>query len=193
MTHDNIQVKECYALLYYVEHFAPSNVHLMVQTDSQAVEGAFNNKYSKNEKVNEMLGKLLKILEAKMTTMELKWISTKKMAEHGADPLTRNFESAFEDPKSLSEIGLKKLKKMVNLGPETVDLFASSVDNPLQGRYAHISWDLGDKQALGCDCFEYLDTVRLQELRQTLYAYWGRVLSSDKMVLRINTYASAFA
>ena len=118
---------------------------------------------------------ILITLAKKKSTMELSWIPTETMASEGADPLTRNWVTQFEDLFSLSKWGARHLKKLVKLdGKDLVDLFASVVDNPYRTRYCHIAWDTDDRLALGCDAFAYLEALRSRGVEQTLYAYGVR-------------------
>ena len=171
---ESIQVKECQALLHFVENFAPEKTRITVLVDSQPVIGAFKNKFSKNQKVNSMLRQIFAVLARKGSMLELIWIPTAEMAEVGADNLTRDYISAFRDLKSLSVHGADRLLRFVQLGEEAIDLFASAADNPFGLKYCHTAWDVDDKLAMGCDAFEFLETICQDSLEMTVYAYdWG--------------------
>ena len=94
------------------------------------------------------------------------------MAEEGADSLTRDFRAKFEDLKSLAQYGVKTLLKKADIDNRTIDLFASSIDNPLKLKYCHINWDQNDRKALGMDAFEFLDRLAAGWVTITLYAYF---------------------
>ena len=167
-----IIVKEAYGLFYYVKEFAPGFTDILMCVDNKALFYNFQNSASRNFLVNDLIREIFRILKAKKSTLKLFWVSTETMLTDGADTLSRNFAEKFSDEKSISEFGKKKLLKLSGLEPSlTIDLFASATDNPLNTKYAHINWDIDDKNALGKDAFQFLEENFGKTINFHLYAY----------------------
>ena len=153
-----IQVKEAFAVRYYIVEHSPANTRINLLTDNKALFHNFQKRSSRNELVNQYLREIFVVLRERKSALDMAWISTELMLEEGADQLSRDFVEKFFDEKGLSELGAAKILNISGLDTNrAIDVFASSANNPFNIQYAHINWDLEDKKALGKDGFEFLD------------------------------------
>ena len=180
LTATGIQTKETFALFYYLKNFAPPLTEITILVDNQSLVSNFKKRMSRNEDINGLLRQMFDILKVKKSVVNIYWISTHRMLAEGADGLTRSrFVDYFSDDKSLSEMGKERLLELSGLDlKKTTDVFASSVDNPLNVYYAHINWDTSDTKALGLDGFQFLGEQEGKKLAFHLYIYFRGVVSS---------------
>ena len=170
---ESIQAKETFALHYFITKIAPENTDMKVLVDNQALKHSFDRKYSANEASNKLLKQIYASLAQKNQMLSLVWIPTTQMAAMGADGLTRDHKTAFQDQKALSSYGGRKLRGILGSKAENcIDLFSSSVDNPLEVDYCHVNHDVNDPKALGLDAFEYLEKSLGKPVGKWLYIYW---------------------
>ena len=74
--------------------------------DSTVLAASFNNKRSKNEALNTILGRIFEEMTRGNKKVRFYWIPTFKMNQLGSDKISRENYSEFEDPFGLSQFGV---------------------------------------------------------------------------------------
>ena len=135
-----------------------SSMNLAV--DSTVAAAGFNNKRSKNETLNGILGKIFQEMTRGNKKVRLYWIPTARMTSEGADKISRENYSEFADSVGLSPLGVQHIRQMY--GDIQVDLYASIVDNPFEGKYCSILENREDTNNLRVNAAEFLLTNELK-------------------------------
>ena len=162
-----IILKEAEAVKKFIfsSKFSDKSVNIFV--DNLPLVKSFNKKFSKNEKLHQLIKEMHLHAFSNNNFFELTWISTQNMKENGADDASRG--KFYSDENSLSEAGVGKAKKLLNLeeNDEFFDLFSSPADNVFDTNYFSQHNLEDDPQNMGEGAFELLE--RLEEENRKLH------------------------
>ena len=118
--------KECFAILKFIEQCS-EHLHLNLNCDNKSLVSSYVNGRSDNLLVNSLLRQIYELLYLKKVQLELYWIDTATMKEHGCDGLSRFDYTKLFDVCSLTPLGASRLEKVYGSKP-CIDLFASTVN-----------------------------------------------------------------
>ena len=154
-----IEVKEALALEQVVNLLTEQQMAIL-NIDNSALHGAFQNKRSRNQQVNEVLKRIFQQIKAKRLVVQTRWISTEEMQRpEGADQLSRNNLQETYDKLAMSPEGVRFVEQ--NYGKIHVDVFSGPLNNPFQTKYCSAVSKLDDQLSLKEDGFTFLTTRKL--------------------------------
>ena len=154
-----IILKEAVAVKRFIFNadFTDKTVNIFV--DNLPLVKSFNKKFSKNEKLHQLIKEMHLQAFAQNNLIELTWISTFEMKNVGADDASRGHFNP--DPTSLSAAGVQKAKKLMKLQNHDplFDLFSSPADNVFKISYFSQHNLEDDPQNMGEAAFEMLERL----------------------------------